>query len=203
MYGCHPPEESQPEISSPEETYSTPEMEAKWPGPGRWLRCRVHVGQCACQAPGHLSCSALERAQKACLAQRDWSRTMGQGLWVQIWVWHKPSWRRSPLTPPYNHQNLQGLGKYSWRAQTELFEYQDPGERSSDPHRKLTQTCPWVSRSIQGRRGSVVACFRVRGTECSSVSMGPFEGGHYYLHYLHHRLASGQATGREHSPTHQ
>ena len=23
----------------------------------------------------------------------------GQGLWVQqTWVWHKPSWRRSPLT---------------------------------------------------------------------------------------------------------
>ena len=22
-------------------------------------------------------------------------------LWVQqTWVWHKPSWRRSPLTPP-------------------------------------------------------------------------------------------------------
>ena len=25
----------------------------------------------------------------------------GQGLWVQqTWVWHKPSWRRSSLTPP-------------------------------------------------------------------------------------------------------
>ena len=25
----------------------------------------------------------------------------GQGLWVQqTWVWHKPSGRRSPLTPP-------------------------------------------------------------------------------------------------------
>ena len=27
----------------------------------------------------------------------------GQGLWVQQnWVWHKPSWRRSPLTPPFS-----------------------------------------------------------------------------------------------------
>ena len=26
---------------------------------------------------------------------------LGQGLWEQqTWVWHKPSWRRSPLTPP-------------------------------------------------------------------------------------------------------
>ena len=39
-----------------------------------------------------------------------------------------------------------------------------------------------------------------RGTECGSVCMGPFEGGRHYLHYLHHSLASGQTTGREHSP---
>ena len=42
-----------------------------------------------------------------------------------------------------------------------------------------------------------------RGTECSSECMGPFEGGHYYLHYLHHSLASGQTTGRELSPANQ
>ena len=41
------------------------------------------------------------------------------------------------------------------------------------------------------------------GTECSSVCMGPFEGGRHYLHYLHHSLASGQTAGREHSPAHQ
>ena len=42
-----------------------------------------------------------------------------------------------------------------------------------------------------------------RGHECSSVCMGPFEGGRHYLHYLHYTLASGQTTGREHSPVHQ
>ena len=47
-----------------------------------------------------------------------------------------------------------------------------------------------------------MACFRVRGTECDSVCTGPFEGGRHYLHDLHHSLASGQATGREHSPAH-
>ena len=41
------------------------------------------------------------------------------------------------------------------------------------------------------------------GSECSSVCMGPFEGGRHYLHYLHHSLASGQTTGGEHSPAHQ
>ena len=42
-----------------------------------------------------------------------------------------------------------------------------------------------------------------RGTECSRACMGPFEGGHHYLHYLNHSLVSGQTTGREHSNTHQ
>ena len=46
----------------------------------------------------------------------------------------------------------------------------------------------------------MVTCCRVRGTEYSSVGLGPFEGGGHYLHYLHHSLASGQATGREHKP---
>ena len=36
------------------------------------------------------------------------------------------------------------------------------------------------------------------GTECISA---PCEGGHHYLQNLHHSLASGQITGREHSPT--
>ena len=44
---------------------------------------------------------------------------------------------------------------------------------------------------------------QVGGTECSSTCMGPFEGGRHYLRYLHHSLASGQRTGRGHSPTHQ
>ena len=36
----------------------------------------------------------------------------GQGLWVQyIWVWHKPSWRRSPLTHHGATRTYTGLGK--------------------------------------------------------------------------------------------
>ena len=41
------------------------------------------------------------------------------------------------------------------------------------------------------------------GTKYGNACMGPFEGGHHYLNYLHHSLASGQTTGREHSPAHQ
>ena len=48
---------------------------------------------------------------------------------------------------------------------------------------------PVVSRCVWWRLGLAVACCRVRGTECSSACMGPFEGGRHYLHYLHHSLA--------------
>ena len=61
----------------------------------------------------------------------------------------------------------------------------------------------WVSRSLWRRCGSAVACCRVGGTEYSSVHMGSSEGGRHYPHYLHHSLATGQITGREHSPEHQ
>ena len=77
----------------------------------------------------------------------------------------------------------------SWRAQIKPCVHQDPGERSSDPTRdgpRLAHECPgvslvdaWVS----------IGLLRVGGTACSSVCMGPFEGGSYYLHYLHHSLA--------------
>ena len=49
-----------------------------------------------------------------------------------------------------------------------------------------------VSGSLQQRCGSEVACHRVGHTECSSTCMGSFEGGHLYLHDLHHSLAPGK-----------
>ena len=60
-----------------------------------------------------------------------------------------------------------------------------------------------MSRSLQWRRGLLLACFRVGGTEFSTTCMGPFEGVSHCLHDLPHSLASGQTRGREHSPTHQ
>ena len=80
-----------------------------------------------------------------------------------------------------------------------------PGPRRKEqcPHKRLIKTCLWVSRSLQQRHGSAVACCRAGGTECGSVCMGSLEGGRHSLHYLHHSLASGPTTGREHSTAHQ
>ena len=62
---------------------------------------------------------------------------------------------------------------------------------------------PSICYEAWQRHGSEVACCKVGGTECSSACMGSFEGGRPYLHYLHNSVALGQATRREHSPTHQ
>ena len=41
----------------------------------------------------------------------------------------------------------------SWRAQIEAYVHPDPGDRSSDPTKRMTKTCPGVSRSLQQRHG--------------------------------------------------
>ena len=121
----------------------------------------------------------------------------GQGLWVQqTWVWHKPHLEEVAINLTIEPPDLHRTGETdSWRAQTKPCAQQDLGERSSDPTRdwpRLACECP-----------GGVSLQQDRGIECGSVSMGPFEGGHHYLHYLHHSLVSGQTTGREHSPVHQ
>ena len=99
------------------------------------------------------------------------------------------------LTQDWGNRLLEGTNK--------TLGAPGPGRKEQGPHKGLTQTCPWVSRSPWQRRGSAVYCSRVGGTECSSACLGPLEGGGHYLHYLHLSLVSGQTIGREDSPTHQ
>ena len=57
-------------------------------------------------------------------------RLQGQRLWV--WVWRKPSWRRSPLTHHRAARTCSGLGSRLLEGTTEACAL-GPGERSSDP----------------------------------------------------------------------
>ena len=77
-----------------------------------------------------------------------------------------------------------------------------PGPRRKEqwPHKRLSQTCLWVSRCLRQMRGSTVTSHGVRGIEYNSPGISPFERGH---HYPYHSLASGQNTEREHTPTPQ
>ena len=61
--------------------------------------------------------------------------------------------------------------------------------------------CEWPGVSIGGVGWQWPAAWS--GALSAAVCMGPFEGDYRYLHYLHYSLASGQTTGREHSPAHQ
>ena len=101
------------------------------------------------------------------LGPRNWARTVlhcplevqvssdlqqEQGLRVQqTWVWHKPSWRRSPLSLPQSHQNLHKTGKQTLGGHTHTHKtcvHQDPEERTGDPTRawpKLACEYPGVS----------------------------------------------------------
>ena len=119
----------------------------------------------------------------------------GTGLWVQqTWVWHKPSWRRSPLTPPQSCQNLHRTGKQTLRGHNRTLCTRTQEKRAMTPQ-ETVQTCLWVSGSLWWRRGLMVACCRVGGTKCSTTCLGSFKGGHHYLHYHHHSLAPGKQQG--------
>ena len=81
----------------------------------------------------------------------------GAGLWVkQIWVWHKPSWRSGPLTPPQNHRTpsefTQDCGSRLWEGTSRTVCAPGPRRKEQRPHRRLTQTCPWVSSGSVGRQ---------------------------------------------------
>ena len=114
--------------------------------------------------------------------------TWGSGKAIEnpqrVWLWRDLT---IELTQDWGSRLLEGTNKTLCAP--------GPRRKESWPYKTLTQTCLWGSRSLRQRRGSAVACCRVRGTEWASVCMGHFEGDRHYLHYLHHSLVSDQTTG--------
>ena len=128
----------------------------------------------------------------------------GQGLWVQqSWVWHKPSWRRSPLTPPQRCQNLNRTRKQTVGGHKQSLVCTRTQERGEVTPEEIDPDLPVSVQESLGKPWVGVSCCRVGGTACSTACMGTFERSHHYLHYLHHSLASGQKAERAHSPAHQ
>ena len=79
---------------------------------------------------------------------------------------------------------LTGLGKQTLGGHKLNLVCTRTQEKEAMTPRETDPDLPVRSRSLWWRCGSAVACCRVGGTECSSASTGPFEGGHLYLHYL-------------------
>ena len=94
----------------------------------------------------------------------------------------------SPLGGGHHYPHHRPARTYTWLGNRLLKGTNrtlcTPGHRRKEqwPHRGLSRTCLWVSGSLWWRHGSVVACCRVGGTECSNACTGSFEGGHHYLH---------------------
>ena len=68
-----------------------------------------------------------------------------------------------------------------------------PGPRRKEqcPHKRLSQTCLSVSRSLWWRCGSTAACCRVRGTEYSSIQWAQVllkEVSNFNIYYMNHLL---------------
>ena len=130
---------------------------------------------------------------------RDWARIVFECLLWSYWsavaclrgrgssssVWHKSSWKKSPLTPN-SHQNLHRTGETdSWRAQTKPCAQQDPGERSNDLTRdwsRLACECPLVSSRGVGQQWPAAGSGALITAECA----WDFWRRSPYPHYFHH-----------------
>ena len=129
---------------------------------------------------------------------------------TQLSDWTQQKWQLPELPQDRGNRLLEGTDK--------TLCIPGPSSKEQWPHKKLTQTCSWVSRSLWWRRRSAVAS-RSAGLGTLSAALPSwdifgfrlfvclggvhFEGCLCYLHYLHHSLASGQTRGKEHSSSHQ
>ena len=113
----------------------------------------------------------------------------GRGSGQQTWVRHKPSWRRSPLTPPQSRRNLHRTGKEILGGHNRTLCTRTQEKGAVTPQ----ETDPDLPGSVQESPGEAwVSGGRCRagGTGCRCACMGPFGGSGRCPHCLHHSLAS-------------
>ena len=71
-------------------------------------------------------------------------------------MWHKPSWRRLPLTPPQSHQNLHRTGKQTLGGHKQKLVCTRTQEKGAmtpqETEPDLPRECPGVSGGGVGRQ---------------------------------------------------
>ena len=92
----------------------------------------------------------------------------------------------------FDYRTFTGLGK-----QTLGGHKQNPVHTKTQEKGAVTpqEAEPGLPVSVQGSLAEAWVgggLLQGWGTECISACMGPFEGGHHYLLYLHHSLVSGR-----------
>ena len=120
-----------------------------------------------------------------------WGSSEGTENPQGIWLWRPVG---------FDYRTSTGLGKWTLEGTNKALCTPGPRRKEQCPHKRLSQTWLWVSRCLWWKRGSTVACCRVRGTEYNSACRSPFEGGCHYLHYHFHSLASAKQQGGNTAP---
>ena len=140
--------------------------ETEQPGLGRWLRFTVHLGQCASQAPGRLSCSDLGRAQNAYPTESvplwsTWEPEPGKCTKYRARFGQFPcraTWTLSSVDPESSHRCEPGqtqCGPYTaptphtrqWYLFTVLLPPHNTTEQMS--LNKWPPSPPWVRKEIR------------------------------------------------------
>ena len=116
---------------------------------------------------------------------RDWARTVFECLLCRYgsavpYCRGRGSGYSRPgygISPNPTIETYTGLGNRLLEDTNKTLYTWVPRRKQQWPHKTLTQTCPWVSRSLWQRHGLVMACCSIRGTECGNGCTGPFERG--------------------------
>ena len=126
-------------------------------GPGRWLRCTAHLGQCAHQAPGRLSSSDLGRAQNACPTE-----------YVPLQSTWEPE--AEQLSPGKCMKCRAGFGQYPCRATWSLSSVDPEGTRCRELGQ--TQWGPYTVSILHTRQWYLFAvCFLPPHNTTEQVSL--------------------------------
>ena len=99
----------------------------------------------------------------------------------------------------FDYRTSIGLGNRLLEDTNKTFCVPGARRKEQRPHKRLSQTCLWASRSLPGGGMDQSGLWLGLGRWLQQWCVSPFEGGLP----PYHGLASGQTTGRGHSPTHQ
>ena len=101
---------------------------------------------------------------------------------VDFLIWGSSKETKNPRESDYEGQwNLiiklpQNWGERLLEDTNKTLCTAGPRRKEQWPHRRLSQTCLWVSRSLWQRDGLKVACRGISGTDYNSLGISPFEG---------------------------
>ena len=91
----------------------------------------------------------------------------------------------------FDYRTSIGLGKQTLGGHKQNLVYNRSQEKETVSRQETEPDLPVTVQESLGESWVSGGLLKAQDTECNSACMGPSEGGHHYLHYLHHSLVSG------------